>query len=221
MKSRSRHEANVGLAVLGISCAIIVGLAAVSHCFALQIPVAAASTSAAQAKGNAHGAQASDASFVIGNADVLSINVWKEADLTRSIPVRSDGKISLPLVGDIQAAGRTPAQLAQDITEKLSGFITDPQVTVIVQQVNSEKYNVLGQVAKPGSYSLDASTTIVDAIATAGGFRDFAKKKSIYVLRESATGRESRVSFNYQDFIKGKHADRNIVLKPHDTVVVP
>lgn len=160
-------------------------------------------------------------SFVIGNDDVLTINVWKEVDLSRSIPVRSDGKISLPLVGEVQAAGRTPMQLELDITNKLRSFITDPEVTVMVQQINSEKFNILGQVAKPGSYPLNQATTIVDAVALAGGFRDFAKQKSIYVLRQNPGGGQSRLVFNYKEFIKGKNPNQNVKLQPRDTIVVP
>jgi polysaccharide export outer membrane protein len=162
-----------------------------------------------------------DDSFIIGDDDMLAINVWKEPDLTRTVPVRSDGKISLPLVGELVAAGRTPLQLEQDITARLRNYMTEPQVTVMVQQINSEKYNILGQVGKPGSYSLTVTTTIVDAIANAGGFRDFAKKKAIYILRQNPAGGETRLSFNYQDFIKGKNASQNVVLMPHDTIIVP
>ena len=127
-----------------------------------------------------------DDSFVIGNDDVLAINVWKEPDISRSIPVRSDGKISLPLVGEVQAAGLTPLKLEKDIAGKLKNYISEPEVTVMVQQVNSQKFNILGQVARPGSYVIANSPTVLDAIALAGGFRDFAKKKSIYVLRQGA-----------------------------------
>jgi polysaccharide export outer membrane protein len=163
-----------------------------------------------------------DETFIIGNDDVLAISVWKEPDLTKQIPVRSDGKISLPLLGDIQAAGRTPSQLEQDITEKLKSFITDPQVAVIVQQINSLKFNILGQVIKPGAYPLTAGTTIVDAIATAGGFKDFAKKKGVYILRQNPGGSGPlKYDFNYQDFIKGKNTKQNIMVKPHDTIIVP
>ena len=126
-----------------------------------------------------------DENFIIGNDDVLAISVWKEPELTKAVPVRSDGRISLPLVGEMQATGRTPLQLEQEIATKLKNFITTPEVTVIVQQVNSRKFNVLGEVTKPGAYPLTASTTIMDAIATAGGFRDFAKKSGVYVLRKS------------------------------------
>jgi polysaccharide biosynthesis/export protein len=176
--------------------------------------------SEAQSGDSAHAAQ-SDSAFVIGNDDVLSIIVWKDDALTKTVPVRSDGKISLPLIGDIQAAGRTPVQLEQDITDRLKAYITDPQVTVIVQQINSRKFNILGEVVKPGSYPLISKTTIVDAIATAGGLRDFAKRKGIYVLRRDPGGYEFKYFFNYQDFIKGKNTAQNISLKPNDTVVVP
>jgi len=162
-----------------------------------------------------------DEKFVIGNDDVLGISVWKEPDLTKSVPVRSDGKISLPLVGEMQASGKTPMQLERDISEKLKSFITAPEVTVIVQQVLSRRFNVLGQVSKPGAYPLTAATTIVDALAIAGGLRDFAKKTGIYVLRKSPDGQEQRLKFNYKDFLKGKNMNQNIKVEPNDTIIVP
>lgn len=165
--------------------------------------------------------RAHDATFIIGNDDLLSISVWKEPDLSKSIPVRSDGKISLPLVGEIQASGRTPLQLEQEISGKLQSYITAPEVTVIVEQVNSKKFNILGQVSKPGSYSLALAPTIVDAIAISGGFRDFAKKTGVYILRQGPDGHESRIGFNYKDFIKGKNPGQNVKLEPNDTVIVP
>ena len=161
-----------------------------------------------------------DNSFVIGNDDVLAINVWKEPDISRSIPVRSDGKISLPLVGEVQAAGLTPLALEKDIASKLKSYIAEPEVTVMVQQVNSQKFNILGQVAKPGTYVIANSPTVLDAIALAGGFRDFAKRKSIYVLRHGATG-ETRLPFNYKDVSQGKNMSQNIKLQPGDTIIVP
>jgi polysaccharide biosynthesis/export protein len=180
-----------------------------------------AAASSSETSSVAPGNKAHDNSFVIGNDDHLAINVWKEADLTRSIPVRSDGKISLPLVGELQAAGRTPLQLEQEIATKLMNYITDPEVTVIVEQINSQKFNILGQVTKPGSYSLATATTVLDAIAAAGGFRDFAKQKSIYILRQNVNGGETRIAFNYKDVIKGKNPGQNIKLEPRDTIVVP
>jgi polysaccharide biosynthesis/export protein len=167
------------------------------------------------------GGRAHDNNFVIGNDDVLSINVWKEPEFTQSIPVRSDGKISLPLIGEIQAAGRTPLQLEQDITTKLKTYITDPDVTVMVSKINSQKFNILGRVAKPGSYPLSAASTVLDAIAAAGGFQDFAKQKGVYVLRSLPSGGETRIAFNYKDVIRGKHPEENIRLQAHDTIIVP
>jgi polysaccharide export outer membrane protein len=162
-----------------------------------------------------------DENFVIGADDVLAINVWKEPDISRSAPVRSDGKISLPLVGEVQASGQTPRQLEKEITSRLRNYISEPEVTVIVQEVRSQRFNILGQVSKPGSYLLTNSTTVLDAIAMAGGFRDFAKQKSIYVLRQNGDGSQSRLPFNYKDVIKGKDAGQNVRLEPRDTIVIP
>jgi polysaccharide export outer membrane protein len=159
--------------------------------------------------------------FVIGNGDMLAISVWKQPDISRTVPVRSDGRISLPLIGDIQATGLTPEKLQGEITTKLQPFLAEPEVTVIVEQINSQKFNILGRVAKPGAYPLTNSTTVLDAIALAGGCRDFAKHKSIYILRVNPDGSESRLPFNYQDVIKGKNLAQNVKLLPHDTIVIP
>jgi len=165
--------------------------------------------------------KAHDSTFVIGNDDVLAINVWKEPDVSRSVPVRSDGKISLPLVGEVQAAGQTPLKLEQEIAARLKNYVSEPEVTVIVQQINSQKFNILGQVTRPGSYPIANSATVLDAIALAGGFKDFAKQKSIYILRQNADGTQIRMPFNYKDVVKGKNPDQNIRLQPRDTIVVP
>jgi polysaccharide export outer membrane protein len=158
---------------------------------------------------------------VIGANDVLAINVWKEPDVTRSVPVRSDGKISLPLAGELQAAGQTPRQLEQEITKRLQSYISDPEVTVIVTESRSQKINILGMVVRPGTYLLSGSTTILDAISMAGGFKDFAKKKSIYVLRASPDGTQKRIPFNYKEVIKGTNPEQNVKLLPGDTLVIP
>jgi len=162
-----------------------------------------------------------DDSFVIGADDVLAVNVWKEPDISRSVPVRSDGKITLPLVGELQAGGQTPRQLEKEIAGKLRNYISEPEVTVMVQEVRSQRFNILGQVAKPGSYLISNSAKVLDAIALAGGFRDFAKKKSIYVLRQNPGSGQTRLLFNYSEVIKGKNPEQNIELRPHDTVIVP
>jgi polysaccharide export outer membrane protein len=159
--------------------------------------------------------------FVIGTGDVLAINVWKEAEVSRVVPVRSDGRISLPLVGEIQAGGRTSKELETEISAKLKDFVSEPEVTVIVQEIKSQKFNVLGMVMKPGSYVLTNPTTVLDAIAMAGGFRDFAKKKDVYVLRRAPDGNETRLPFNYKDVVKGQRSMQNIALQSNDTIVVP
>jgi polysaccharide export outer membrane protein len=163
----------------------------------------------------------SDSSYLIGADDVLAINVWKEPDVSRSVPVRSDGKISLPLVGELTAGGQTPLQLEQEITKRLQNYISEPEVTVIVTDSKSQRINILGMVARPGTYMLTGSATVLDAIAMAGGFRDFAKQKQIYVLRANADGTEKRLAFNYKEVIKGQNPEQNVRLLPRDTVVVP
>ena len=184
-------------------------------------PAIEPSAQSANQKGTAPSAKPHDDSFVIGDDDVLAINVWKEPDVSRSVPVRSDGKISLPLVGEVQAAGSTPLKLEQDIAARLKNYIAEPEVTVIVQQVNSQKFNILGQVNRPGSYPITNNATVLDAIAVAGGFRDFAKQKAMYVLRQNPDGTQARIPFNYKEVVKGKNVAQNIKLEPRDTIVVP
>src|SRR3984957_6601590 len=180
MKNRTAQQIGLGFVLIILAGSVWAQVAAP--------PAPAAIASLAQVAKKPH-----DASFVIGNDDLLAINVWKEPDISRSIPVRSDGRISLPLVGELQATGRTPLQLEQDIASRLRNYIAAPEVTVMVQEIHSEKFNILGQVTKPGSYSLEVATTVLDAIAAAGGFRDFANKKGIYILRQNPAGGESRI----------------------------
>ena len=188
-------------------------------------PAAAADKQAAPKAGEKSGQGSrvahSDSSYVIGANDVLAISVWKEPDVSRSVPVRSDGKISLPLVGELQAGGQTPQQLEQEITKRLQSYISEPEVTVIVTDSKSQKVNIMGMVSRPGAYLLTSSTTVLDAIAMAGGFKDFAKQKSIYVLRQAPDGTQNRLPFNYKEVIKGKSPEQNIRLQAGDTVVVP
>lgn len=220
MKNSAYHQIGLGLVLIilaGSACAQTQTSNQTDH----RLPVPEAAAAIAQPPTSSANNKVHDNSFVIGNDDLLAINVWKEPDVSRSLPVRSDGRISLPLVGEVQAAGRTPLQLEQDITTKLRSYIAEPEVTVMVQQINSEKFNILGLVVKPGSYPLIRGTTILDAIASAGGFRDFAKQKSIYILRQNANGANTRIAFNYKDVIKGEHPEQNIKLEPRDTIVVP
>ena len=180
------------------------------------------SVSAPEAVRTASGqsAVASD-EFVIGPGDVLAINVWKEAEISKVVPVRSDGRISLPLIGELQSGGLTPRQLEAEITTRLKDYVADPSVTVVVQEIHSKSINVLGMVARPGSYPLTKTMTVVDAIANAGGFRDFAKQKSIYILRQNPDGTQARLPFNYKEVIKGVNPAQNVKLQPGDNIVVP
>ena len=157
--------------------------------------------------------------YVLGSDDQLHITVWKESDLTVTLPVRPDGKISLPLINDIQAAGLTPMELRDSITEKLKKYIADPRVTVVVTAMNSRRVFVSGEVVHTGAMPLLPNMTMLQALAAAG-FTQFANLKGIYVLRMD-NGKQVKLPFNYRDVIKGNHPEQNIMLKPGDTVVVP
>lgn len=159
--------------------------------------------------------------YQIGVDDILAINVWKEPDLCRTLPVRPDGKITLPLIGDLQASGKTTQQLQQEIHNSLASFVAVPEVTVIVQEVRSQKFNIIGQVAKPGSYPLGESMTVLDAIAQAGGVGIYAKSNAIYVLRLRPDGSSVQLPFRYKQVLKGTNLSQNVKLQPRDTIVVP
>ncbi|MGA3048210.1 MAG: polysaccharide biosynthesis/export family protein [Terracidiphilus sp.] len=159
--------------------------------------------------------------YLIGPGDVLAINVWKDAEISRTMPVRPDGRISLPLVGEIQAAGFTAAQLQEHIVERLAGYMTQPEVNVIVQEIKSRSFNIVGKVNKPGAYALTRPMTVLDAIAEAGGFQDFARLTKVYVLRSTASGSTQMLPFNYKQVIKGHSLDQNVQLQPEDSIVVP
>jgi polysaccharide export outer membrane protein len=164
--------------------------------------------------------QADDPAYLIGAQDVLDISVWKEPEISRIVPVRPDGKISLPLVRDIQAAGLTPMQLERLVAEKLQKYVTDPQVSVIVKEINSQRIYILGEVNRSGTFTLLPNMTVLQALSGAGGFTQFANLKGIYVTR-LANGRPVKYSFNYKEVINGQNPGQNIVLKPGDTIVVP
>lgn len=155
--------------------------------------------------------------YVIGPNDLLDIDVWQNTELTfRGLPVRPDGKISLPLLNDVQAAGLTAMQLADSISEKLKSYVKNPQVTVVVTQVNSQRYYVLGEVLHAGVFPLLPGLTALQAVSSAGGFTQFANEKKIYILRGA-----DKLPFNYKEVVQGKDMDENILLKPGDTIVVP
>ncbi|MGD0842202.1 MAG: polysaccharide biosynthesis/export family protein [Candidatus Acidiferrales bacterium] len=191
-------------------------------------PLAAQSPASANAQQNppaspasaAPPAAAADSSYVIGPDDVLDISVWKEPDLSRSLPVRPDGKISLPLVSDVQAAGKTPSELAATLTTLLKAYVNDPQVTVIVTQINSRRVYVVGEVARPGAFPLLPDMTVLQALASAGGFTPFANTKKIHIVR-TVNGHETQFPFDYHEVLKGSKPAENIQLLAGDEIVVP
>jgi polysaccharide export outer membrane protein len=161
-----------------------------------------------------------DADYKIGPQDVLRIDVWKEPDISRTIPVRPDGKISLPLLNDVQAAGMTTMQLANSLRDSLAKYLTNPQVTVTVTEINSRRVYITGEVAHAGALPLLPNMTVLQALSSAGGFTQFAKLKSIYVLR-TEDGKQVKHPFNYKEVVKGNLPEQNILLQPGDTIVVP
>jgi polysaccharide export outer membrane protein len=158
--------------------------------------------------------------YLIGATDVLNIYVWKEPDLTRDVTVLPDGKITFPLIGEIQAQGRTVTELKKDIADKLKNYVTAPEVTVVVTEINSRRIYTLGKLNEPGPYPLMPGMTVLQALSTAEGFAEWADEKNIRVIRREG-GKEIQYRFNYKDFIAGKNIEQNILLKPNDTIVVP
>ena len=161
-----------------------------------------------------------ESEYRIGPQDVLKIDVWKEPDITRTIPVRPDGKISLPLLNDVQAAGLTALELGTSIRDALKKYINDPQVTVTVTDINSRRVYVTGEVMHPGALSLLPNMTVLQAITSGGGFTQFARTKNIYVLRME-DGKSVKHPFNYKEVVAGRKTEENILLQPGDTIVVP
>ncbi len=164
------------------------------------------------------GSSVAPPSYVIGPEDTVHVSVWKESDLTTTLPVRPDGMISLPLLNDIQAAGLTPMELSASITTKLKKYLADPRVTVVVTAINSKRVYVTGEVLHSGSVALMPNMTVLQALASAG-FTQFANTKKIYVLR-TENGKQQKYPVNYKNLLRGDAAS-NILLKPGDTIVVP
>jgi polysaccharide export outer membrane protein len=158
--------------------------------------------------------------YIIGEQDGLVITVWKEKELSGGVVVRPDGKITVPLVGEVKVVGMTPVQLQSLLAEKLKPFVTVPQVSVAVTEIRSRKVYLIGHSSREGPFMINSSTTVLQIIAQAGGVKDFAKRKKIYVLRQHGN-EQLRFPFNYDDVIKGKHVEQNILLEPGDTIVVP
>jgi polysaccharide export outer membrane protein len=159
--------------------------------------------------------------YIIGEGDLLSVRVWKNQELSVDVPVRPDGMISVPLVNDVEAAGLTTAQLKQNITTKLTEYITNPDVTVVVLRADSKRVFVLGEVQRPGPVNLLTRLSVLDAISAAGGFTPFADEDDIRIIRRGADGTESEFGFDYDAYVKGRASGTNITLQPGDTIVVP
>jgi len=166
------------------------------------------------------GVVASDPDYKIGPMDVLRIDVWKETDISRTVPVRPDGKISLPLLNDIQAVGLTTMQLSALIANGLKEFITNPQVTVSLSEINSRRVYVTGEVMRPGTLPLLPNMTVLQALSSTGGFTQFAKLKGIYVLRTEG-GKKVKYPFSYKEVVAGRKQEQDVELQPGDVIVVP
>lgn len=161
-----------------------------------------------------------DAAYKIGPQDVLRIDVWKEPEISRTVPVRPDGKISLPLLNDVQAAGLTATELSGVLTEGLKKYINNPQVTVGVTEINSRRVYVTGEVTRPGALPLLPNMTVLQGLSSTGGFTQFARVKNIYVLR-TIDGKQQKLPFNYKEVLNGHNPVQNILLQPGDVIVVP
>ena len=158
--------------------------------------------------------------YIIGSEDILYIHIWKEEHLSRTVPVRRDGIISLPLVDEIKAEGLTPLQLKEILAQRFKEFIGDPNITVMVMEANSFKIYVSGQIRNPGVYRLRSETSLLQIIPVAGGFTDWANQKKILIIRKEG-GKEKRITVNYKKIVKGEDLGSNIILKAGDTIIVP
>ncbi len=166
------------------------------------------------------GVAANDTTYVIGTEDVIAIGVWKEPDFSVTLPVRPDGKVSLPLVGDVPAAGETPAHLSEDIVTALKKYLEAPRVTVTVTSIGSRNYFVLGEVGHPGKFPLQGDMSALQALSAAGGLTQYANRKKIYILRNEGQ-HQTRIPFNYKAALNGDAAASNLMIKPNDTIVIP
>jgi polysaccharide biosynthesis/export protein len=160
----------------------------------------------------------SSVGYVLGPSDVVHVAVWKEPDLSQTAVVRPDGKISLPLVGEIILAGSTVPEAQTIVADRLRSLLTSPQVTITVTEIHSRQVYITGEIGRPGAYPLAASMNVLQLIASAGGLTEYAHKKAIYILRASA---KQPIHFNYSNVVRGKSQDQNVQLSPGDTVVIP
>jgi polysaccharide biosynthesis/export protein len=203
-----------------LACLLLLGLMTIGMRAQEDADAAAGKAPKAAAPEAQSGGPNVPADYIIGADDTLHVTVWKEPDMSVTLPVRPDGKISIPLLDDVQAAGMTPMQLATSIKDKLKKYIADPRVTVVVTAMTSQRIYVLGEVLHTGPMPLLPHMTVLQALSTAG-FTQFANLKGIYLLRVQDGGQQTKLPFNYKEAIKGRGTQQNIVLKPGDTIVVP
>lgn len=213
-KFRSRSIADLMVALALASGLVSTGAAA------QEPPAGTVRPQAVAAARGAESAAEAPADYIIGPEDVLTVVYWRDKDMTSEVAVRSDGKISLPLLNDVQAAGLTPKQLRDWLVEASKEYFEDPAVSVGVKLMNSRKVFITGEVYKPGPYPLVGPTTVLELISLAGGLKDYADRKNILIVRNE-NGRQTSYLFNYKDVVSRKNLKQNIELKPHDTVIVP
>jgi polysaccharide export outer membrane protein len=205
------HSKNIADVALGV--VVVLALVAPLHAQTPAVPGKVPSAPAASTLPVPPG-------YVIGPDDVLTVVYWRDKEMTTDAVVRPDGKISLPLLNEVQAAGLTPSELRERLTDESKRFIEDPNVTVVVKQINSRKVFVLGEVGRPGPHPLTAPTTVLQLLAAVGGLKEYADSKKIVVIREE-NGHQKTFRFNYKDVITGKNLSQNIELIPGDTIIVP
>jgi polysaccharide export outer membrane protein len=209
------HSSRVRLGLtIALACGAVIGAGAQQRSTGPATPSATTDTKSAATPSGV------PADYVIGAEDVLSIIFWKDNDMSATVVVRPDGKISLPLLNEVQAAGRTPEQLRATVVEAAGKYIEDPNATVIVKEIHSRNAFIMGNVTHPGAYAVASEMNVLQLIALAGGLLEYSDAKNITVIRIE-NGLRHDHKFNYKDVVKQKHAEQNIVLKPGDTVVVP
>jgi polysaccharide biosynthesis/export protein len=199
------------------ACIAAVGALSIGIAAAMQSPAVSGMPAAVGAASPARATL--PAGYVVGAEDVLAVIFWREKDLSAEVVVRPDGKVSLPLLKDVQAAGYTPEELGVVLAKAASKYVTDPEVTVLVKEIKSRKVYVTGEVARPGSIALGGDMNVLQAIAVVGGLLEWADRANIVVVRQEQ-GRETRLKFNYNDVLKGKNTQQNVLLKPGDTILV-
>lgn len=199
---------------------LLMMLGTILHAYGSFAPCLAATPETQDSQPKTQDSQPVEEEYLIGIGDVLEVSVWHEPDISKDVFVRLDGRISLPLVGDVFAKDLSPEALSNKISKVISKFIADPSVTVTLKESKSRMYYVLGQIIRPGEYFFNYPVSILQAIARAGGFAEWAKKEKVIIVRKNA-GKETIIDFNYHKFVEGKDLGQNLALQPGDTLIIP